>query len=263
MKNPQYAAVKVPATITALFWLTKVLTTAMGESLSDYLAVTSLIALALLGFFGLIAALWWQLRGERFRAPAYWTAVSMVAVTGTIAADALHVVLGIPYVVSTVFYAVVLAVVFWAWYRTEGTLSIHSIDTRRRELFYWATVMVTFALGTATGDLAASTLRLGYRDAGVVFAVLIVIPLVAWRAGRNAVACFWSAYVLTRPLGASFADWVGKPHSRTGLGFGDGTVSALLIVAIVLLVTWGIRVGDGVPPDDETPVGGELDSLAG
>lgn len=263
MKNQQYAAVKVPATITALFWLTKVLTTAMGESLSDYLAVTSLIALALLGVLGLLAALWWQLRGDRFRAPAYWTAVSMVAVTGTIAADTLHVVLGVPYVASTLFYAVVLALVFWAWHRTEGTLSIHSIDTPRRELFYWATVMVTFALGTATGDLAASTMHLGYRDAGLVFTVLIAIPLVAWRAGRSAVACFWSAYVLTRPLGASFADWVGKPHARTGLGFGDGTVSVVLIVAIVVLVAWATGLDDGVPPHDETTAEGELDSVAG
>jgi len=263
VRNRQYAAVKVPAAITALFWLTKVLTTAMGESLSDYLAVTSLIALALLGVLGLVAALWWQLRGDRFRAPAYWIAVSMVAVTGTIAADALHVVLGVPYVASTLFYAVILALVFWVWHRTEGTLSIHSIDTPRRELFYWATVMVTFALGTATGDLAASTMHLGYRDAGLVFAVMIAVPLVAWRLGRSAVACFWSAYVLTCPLGASFADWAGKPHSRTGLGFGDGTVSVVLIATIVVLVAWATRVDDGVPPDDRTRAEGELDSLAG
>jgi uncharacterized membrane-anchored protein len=163
----------------------------------------------------------------------------MVAVFGTIAADIFHVALGVPYVVSTAFYAIVLAAIFVLWYRSEGTLSIHSIYTRRRETYYWLTVLATFALGTAAGDLTATEMHLGFFASGVIFGIAILVPLVAWRLGLNAVAAFWIAYVLTRPLGASVADWLGKEHKiGGGLGYGDGTVAGIALVIIAILVAY-------------------------
>jgi uncharacterized membrane-anchored protein len=161
----------------------------------------------------------------------------MVSVFGTMAADVTHIVLGVPYVVSTAVFAVLLAAVFIVWFRTDGTLSIHSITSRRRETFYWATVLLTFALGTAAGDMTATTLHLGYFASGVVFAVVIAIPALAFRMFRlNAVVAFWFAYIVTRPLGASFADWMGVSHARGGLDWGTGPVSAVIAVIIVVLV---------------------------
>jgi uncharacterized membrane-anchored protein len=161
----------------------------------------------------------------------------MVSIFGTMVADVAHIVVGIPYLVSSVAFAIVLAVVFTTWRRTERTLSIHSITTRRRELFYWATVIVTFALGTATGDLTATTFGLGYLGSGILFAVLIALPGIAYRAVHlNAVVAFWIAYVLTRPLGASFADWLGVSHQRRGLDLGTGPVSLVAFALVVALV---------------------------
>jgi uncharacterized membrane-anchored protein len=136
-------------------------------------------------------------------------------------------------------FAVLLTAVFWSWSRVEPTLSIHSITTARRELFYWAAVLTTFAMGTALGDLAAYTFNLGFLSAGVVFAVLFALPGLAFYALRiNAVLAFWAAYVMTRPLGASFADWTGKDRSAGGLGWGDGPVAAVLAVLIVAGVAY-------------------------
>jgi uncharacterized membrane-anchored protein len=148
-------------------------------------------------------------------------------------ADVMHVVLHIPYVVSSAFFAVALAVIFVAWYASEKTLSIHTINTRRRELFYWATVVATFALGTATGDMTANTLGLGYFASGLLFAVLFALPALGYGLfGLNAILAFWFAYVMTRPLGASFADWFGRPHSLGGMGMGTGQVSLVLAILI-------------------------------
>ena len=153
---------KVPE-VTALFWLTKLLTTAMGESTSDYLVVRMNPVVAVgLGTVVLLGALVLQFRTPRYVPWTYWCTVLMVAIVGTMAADVLHKQFHVPYVASTAFFAVILAVVFVVWDRIEGTLSIHSIVTPRRELFYWAAVMATFALGTAAGDLVAKTLGLGY-----------------------------------------------------------------------------------------------------
>ncbi len=224
---------KVPE-VTVYFWIIKLLTTGMGETTSDYLVhqLNPLIAVAL-GGLGLAAALVLQLSVRRYVAWIYWLAVVMVAIFGTMAADALHVELGIPYLVSTAFFAVALAVIFVAWYAREKTLSIHSIDTRPRELFYWATVMATFALGTAAGDMTAITLGLGYFPSGVLFAVVIAVPALAYRLfGLNAILAFWFAYIVTRPLGASLADWIGRPHSLNGLGLGTGPVSLGLALVI-------------------------------
>ena len=248
-------AAKVPE-ITALFWLVKVLTTGMGEAASDALAARSIPLAAAVGLAGFALAMWVQLRTRRYQAWAYWFAVAMVAVFGTMAADALHVVLHIPYTVTTAGYAVALVAVFVVWHRTEGTLSIHSITTRRRELFYWATVLVTFALGTAAGDFAAFTLRLGYLSSGLLFAVVMLVPLVGWwRFRLDPIVAFWFAYVMTRPLGASFADWLGKPATKgAGLGLGDGAVALVSAAVIVVLVAYLARTRHGVQRV-EAPVG--------
>jgi uncharacterized membrane-anchored protein len=230
-------ALRVPE-ITAFFWVIKALTTAMGESTSDYLvnAIDPVVAVAI-GFLAFSLALVVQFSMRRYVAWAYWLAVAMVGVFGTMAADVLHVKLGVPYAASTVMCAVALVAVFVSWKRSEGTLSIHSIDTFRREAFYWATVAATFAFGTALGDLSASTAHLGYGVSAICFAGLILVPAIGFRwFGLNGVVAFWFAYIVTRPLGASFADWVGKSPRIGGLGFGDGQLSGILAAAIVVLV---------------------------
>lgn len=228
---------KVPE-VTIFFWIIKLLTTGMGETTSDYLAHTfdPRVAVAI-GGVCFVAALVLQLVVRRYVAWIYWLAVVMVAVFGTMVADVLHVFFRIPYVVSASFFAVALAVIFTGWYVMEKTLSIHTIDTRRRELFYWATVMATFALGTAVGDMTATTLGLGYFSSGVLFAVLFALPaLGCWLFGMNEIFAFWFAYIVTRPLGASFADWMGRSSSLGGLGLGTGQVSLGLAILILVLV---------------------------
>jgi uncharacterized membrane-anchored protein len=236
------ALVKVPE-ITAWFWVVKILTTGMGESTSDFMNQWMGPAIAVpLMLIGLSAALLLQLKKPRYEAAPYWLVVVMVSVFGTSAADALHVGFGIPYSISTAFYSIVLAVIFATWYRSERTLSIHSIATRRRELFYWATVLATFALGTAAGDMTATTLNLGYLASGVMFAALIAIPAIAWwRFDMNAILAFWIAYILTRPLGASFADWFAVSPAKGGLGLGAGPVSLVLALAILGFVAFLAR----------------------
>jgi uncharacterized membrane-anchored protein len=230
---------KVPE-ITAYFWIVKALSTAMGESTSDYLVHAMAPVLAvLLGFAGFLAALAWQFSVRHYRAWPYWLAVVGVGVFGTMAADVLHVGFGVPYAVSSVFYGVVLAAVFVSWQKTEKTLSIHSVDSPRREAFYWAVVVATFAMGTALGDLTATTLHLGYLDSGLLFAGVVAVPAVGyWRWGWNPILSFWLAYVATRPLGASFADWMGKSQHVGGLGWGDGPVALALTLVIVCMVTY-------------------------
>lgn len=225
---------KVPE-VTIYFWIVKLLTTGMGETTSDYLVrqFNPMFAVAL-GGVGLVAALILQLAVRRYIAWVYWLAVVMVAIFGTMAADVLHVGLGIPYLISTAFFTIALAIIFVAWYVSEKTLSIHSIFTRRRELFYWATVMATFALGTAVGDMTASTLGLGYFSSGVLFAVLFAVPALGyWLLGLSEIFAFWFAYIVTRPLGASFADWIGRPRNLGGLGLGTGQISLILAILII------------------------------
>ena len=230
---------KVPL-VGVVFWVTKLLTTAMGESTSDSMVhgwgpPTAVVLGTTL--FALAMAL--QLRAKTYVATIYWFAVVMVSVFGTIAADVMHVGLGIPYAISTTFWGVALAVIFLAWYRCEGTLSIHSIVTTRRELFYWSAVLAAFALGTAVGDLTAVTLHLGYLASGLAFGVLFAIPgLLYWRWKFNGVAMFWAAYILTRPFGASFADYVGVSKARGGLGLGTVTMATVLSIGIVICVAY-------------------------
>ncbi|MBO0867216.1 MAG: hypothetical protein J2P15_01505 [Micromonosporaceae bacterium] len=210
----------------------------MGEDLSDFLAkaMDPVVAVGI-GFVGFAAAVALQFVTRRYLRWVYWLAVAMVAVFGTMAADVMHVGLGVPYTASTAFYLVALIVIFAVWYRVERTLSIHSIRSVRREFFYWATVLATFALGTAAGDLTAVTLHLGYLASGIMFAVVIALPAIGYRwLGLNAVFAFWAAYIVTRPLGASFADWAAVPHSRGGLDLGYAPVSIAMVIAIVVVV---------------------------
>jgi len=244
--------VKVPE-IGLWFWTAKVLSTGLGETFSDFLVHVMDPAVALVcGGAGLAASLALQFAVNRYVPWIYWTAVAMVSVFGTMAADAVHVVLGVPYAASVAFFLTVLAVVFVLWYRTEKTLSIHSVDTRRRETFYWATVLGTFALGTAAGDWTAYSLNLGYFSSAAVFAVLIGLAGFAyWRDWLAAIPAFWFAYIITRPLGASFADWTAVSPNRGGLGWGTGIVSLALAALIGLVVAYltrtsraGRRAGD-------------------
>jgi uncharacterized membrane-anchored protein len=228
----------VPSTIDGVFWVLKLLSTAMGEATSDFLVHRFNPELAVLGAgVVFIAVLWWQLSVPRFLITAYWTAVVMVSVFGTMCADVLHVRFGVPYVVSALAFGVVLMVIFVTWSRVEHTLSIHSITTTRRELFYWAAVTVTFALGTAVGDLSAYTVGLGFLRSGLLFAMVFCLPVVGFALLRlNAVGMFWTAYILTRPLGASFADYLGKSHEQGGLNWGPGNVSFMFSAVIVVIV---------------------------
>lgn len=241
---------KVPE-VTAFFWIVKALTTAMGESTSDFLVHTLVPEIAVvLGGIAFCIALYLQFSKDRYVPWAYWLAVAMVGVFGTMAADVLHVGLGVPYIVSTVFYAIVLAVVFRTWYRVEGTLSIHSITTPRRELFYWAAVLATFALGTAAGDLTAVTFGLGYFGSILLFAAIMAIPALGYfRFGMNSILAFWFAYVVTRPVGASVADWLSVSSARGGLALGTGPVSLVLAAAIAGFVYYLAKTGKDTPSD--------------
>ena len=227
---------KVPR-VTIYFWIIKLLTTAMGEATSDSLMhdLNPLTGVAI-GAASFVVALILQFSATTYVAWIYWLLVAMVAVFGTMAADVLHK-LGMSHLTATVMYACLLAGVFAWWQKSEQTLAMHSIDTVRRERFYWGTVFISFAFGTAAGDMTADTLHLGNFWSGVLFAVLFALPMIGYRKLRwNEVFSFWFAYVMTRPLGASFADWFGKPQHKGGLGFGTVPVALTLTTVIVLFV---------------------------
>jgi uncharacterized membrane-anchored protein len=231
-------AAKVPE-ITAIFWAIKLLTTAGGEAVSDYLATVNVGVGALLEMAVVVVGVWLQFRTRRYFAPAYWFLAFAIATSGTGVSDTLHLVFLIPYAGTTILWSVVLAVVFWKWQRSEGTLSIHSITSTRRESYYWATVFATFALGTALGDFTATSLHLGFLGSAIMFAGIICIPLVAWRVFHmNEIAAFWFAYVVTRPLGASFADYFSKSHALSGANFGDLPTAGVLTLAVIVLVAY-------------------------
>ena len=253
---PEPVAAKVPE-IIFLFWVIKVLTTAGGEATSDYLALdlgSRLVAGCIeAGIF--LVALVWQFRTRRYVAAAYWALAYAIAIFGTGVADAMHLFVGIPYSGTTALWAVVLALVFWLWYRSEHTLSIHSIYTQRREVFYWAVVFATFAEGTALGDWTAVSLHLGYLASGIMFFLIILIPAVGWwRFGLNSVVAFWFAYVITRPLGASFADYFSKPHSLSGANYGEATVALITTLIVAVLVGYlAVTKRDIQPPQQQDP----------
>lgn len=246
---PDPIAAKVPA-IGILFWVIKLITTGVGEAFSDFMGQTFIPAAAVIGVGGTYLAFHWQLGAREYRAPTYWFAVLMVAVFGTMVADGLRMT-GLSYAVTTPVFAVALAIVFRRWHRSEGTISIHSITTRRREGFYWSAVLVSFALGTAAGDLTAIQLHLGYWESAVLFGAVMLVPAALWRGGTiTPIVAFWACYVLTRPLGASFADGFSKPIAETGMGAGDGPVAAVGLLAFAVLVTYLARVRSDVQHGD-------------
>lgn len=229
---------KVPD-VTLSFWIIKILSTTVGETGADFLAVqagwgqgaTSLIMGALLA-----ATLFWQLRLPRYTPWIYWLTVVLVSVVGTQITDLLTDKLGISLNLSTPVFVLSLMVIFGVWYGSEGTLSIREIVTRRRELFYWATVLCTFALGTAAGDLATETLGLGFVRGAVAFGALLAVAGAGWRLGGNPVAMFWIAYILTRPFGAALGDLLTQARTYGGLGWGPMSTSALFLGVIAILV---------------------------
>jgi uncharacterized membrane-anchored protein len=232
---------KVPE-ITLTFWAIKILATTVGETAADYLnfnlgiglANTSLVMAAL---FVLVLA--FQVRARKLHQPLYWLVVVLVSVVGTLVTDNLVDGLGVPLQVLTPIFAVVLIATFGVWYAREKTLSMHHIDTPAREGWYWLAILLTFALGTAAGDLAAETFKLGYLNSTLMFAAAIALVAFAHYAFRlDAVASFWIAYMLTRPLGASFGDWLSQPVANGGLGLGATHTSLAFLAAILLLVAY-------------------------
>lgn len=231
---------KVPE-VTVYFWIIKILCTTVGESFADYINETlgfGLTNTTLVFSAALIVMLVWQFRLRRYVPGVYWTAVVLISVVGTLLTDNLTDGQGVPLWISTTVFAAILALVFGIWYARERTLSIHTIVTTPREGFYWLTVLVTFALGTAAGDW---TIELTGWSAGVSVLLplaLILSVLVAWRLGAGPVLCFWLAYILTRPLGANIGDFLGSSHADGGLGLGTFGTSILFLVAILLTVVY-------------------------
>jgi uncharacterized membrane-anchored protein len=246
---------KVPQ-VTLAFWAIKIMSTTVGETGADYLAVHVGLGTAVTGAIMvalLIGALVGQVRSGRYVPWLYWLTVVLVSVVGTQITDALTDGLGVSLYVSTLAFGAALAAIFALWHATEQTLSIQTITTTRRELFYWAAVLFTFALGTAAGDLATEALGLGFQWGVVVFGGLIALIALAWLLGANAVLAFWLAYILTRPLGASLGDLLSQAKTYGGLGFGTVYTSLaflVLIVALVTLVSIGKPQGD-ITAEDE------------
>jgi uncharacterized membrane-anchored protein len=229
---------KVPA-ITVSFWVIKIMSTTVGETGADFLAVNAgwgqlATSLAMAGL--LVAALVTQLCTRRYTPWIYWLTVVLVSVVGTQITDLLTDGLGVSLYVSTSVFAVALAAIFLVWYWVERTLSIHDIVTLRRELFYWAAVLCTFALGTAAGDLATEALGLGFTYGVLAFGAMIGATYAAWRLGANSVLTFWIAYILTRPFGAALGDQLTQAKAYGGLGMGATATSALFLTVIVILV---------------------------
>ena len=235
---------KVPA-VTLIFWLIKTLATTVGETAADYLNMT--LKLGLLATSGLMAvllliALAAQFWTRRYIPAVYWLVVVLVSVVGTLISDNLVDSLGVSLPLSSTIFAVALAVVFAVWFAVERTLSVHTITTRRRELFYWAAILFTFSLGTSAGDLIGEQLGLGYGWSVVLFMALIAAVYAAWRFLRiDAVLAFWAAYILTRPLGASTGDLLSQSPHVGGLGLGSTWTSVVFLVAIVIMVLMETR----------------------
>jgi uncharacterized membrane-anchored protein len=232
---------KVPE-VTLYFWVIKILATTVGETAADYLNDTlgfGLTWTTLVMSLGLAVLLVVQFRANRYIAPVYWAAVVFISVVGTLITDNLTDRFGVPLTLTTVVFTIALAVTFGAWYASEKTLSIHTIVTTKREGYYWLTILFTFALGTAAGDLVGEKFSLGYFVSLLIFAALIALVTVAHLGFKaNAVLCFWLAYILTRPLGASLGDLMSQTKQDGGLGLGTTGTSFIFLVAILALVTF-------------------------
>jgi uncharacterized membrane-anchored protein len=236
----RYLANKVPE-VTIFFWIIKVLCTTVGETFADFLNTNLNLGLTnttyVIGAI-LVAVLGLQFYVKRYVPTIYWLAVVLVSIVGTLITDNLTDNFGVSLETTTLVFAIVLALVFAAWYASERTLSIHSIVTPRREAFYWLAILFTFALGTAAGDLVSEKFSLGYFVATAIFAGLIAVIAVAWKLGLNEVFSFWAIYILTRPLGASIGDSLAQSKDDGGLGLGTVTTSFIFLAAILALVIY-------------------------
>ena len=230
---------KVPE-VTIFFWIIKILATTVGETAGDLLSTRlglGLIVTSWVMSYFCVAALIFQVGTKRYNPVPYWLEVVLISVVGTLISDLLVDGLHISLVITSVAFGLILAGVFAAWYASERTLSIHTIVTKKRELFYWAAILFTFALGTSAGDLAAETLDFGYGPSALIFAAAIATVAAAYYLLRlNAIFCFWVAYILTRPLGASLGDYFAKPHIAGGLGWGTINTSIVFLATISALV---------------------------
>jgi hypothetical protein len=236
--------VKVPQ-ITLYFWVIKVLATTVGETFADFL--NTKLGLGLNGtsvatFIGLALILFFQFKGKGYKPPVYWLAIVLISIAGTLVTDNLTDNVGVSLITSSIIFSICLAAVFIIWFVREKTLAIHSIYTPTREAFYWLTILFTFALGTATGDLFAERLALGYARSLLVFAGLIALIGVLWqRKIINAVFGFWVVYVLTRPLGASIGDLLSQDKSNGGFGLGTTVTSLIFLTLIAITVTYLVK----------------------
>jgi len=228
--------------VTMYFWMIKVLATTVGETAADFLAITLNLGLdvtSLIMSGVLLLAVLFQLRFKRYVPASFWTVVVLISIVGTLISDKLIDDLGVSLVTTTAMFSVALLAVFALWYANEKTLAMHSINTAKRELFYWAAVLFTFALGTATGDLLSEALGLGYKTAAFVFGAAIAIIAVGYyRFAMNAILAFWLAYILTRPLGASLGDLLSKPTINGGFNYGTLGTSMLFLSIIASLVIY-------------------------
>jgi len=240
--------------VTVELWLIKLMAVTMGETAADYLAVNlglGLSVTSLVMTVALIAAIVLQYRQKAYIPWVYWTAVIMISVVGTLVADNLVDNFGVPLEVTTVIFTVALAVTFFCWWKSERTLSIHTIFSDRRETFYWMAILFTFALGTSAGDLVAEELGLGYLTTGIIFGIVIAaIASSYYLLKMNGILAFWISYILTRPLGASMGDLLSQPTEYGGLGFGTTYTSLLFLGAIVLIVVYMTM---SYQPEQSTP----------
>ncbi|MDB5266364.1 MAG: hypothetical protein JWN89_179 [Parcubacteria group bacterium] len=241
---------KVPE-ITLYFWIIKVLCTTVGETAADFLNTSfnlGLTGTSLVMGGLLLVVLFFQFRARKYIPGLYWLAVVLISIVGTLITDNLIDNFGISLTTTTAVFAVVLAIVFAVWHKVEGTLSIHSITTTRREAFYWLAILFTFALGTAAGDLIAEKLSVGYPLSALLFAGAIAITAFAhFKLKLNAVVSFWIAYILTRPLGASLGDWLSQDADAGGLGLGTVITSIIFLVAILVIVGYLIITKKDAP----------------
>ena len=250
---------KVPQ-ITLFFWIIKVLCTTVGETASDFLNVNLNLGLTgtsvVMGIL-LLIALVVQVKTKKYIPVIYWLAVVLVSIFGTLVTDNLTDNLGVPLEYSTILFSVLLAITFAVWYAKEKTLSIHSIFTTQREIFYWTAILFTFALGTASGDLMAESLGLGYFTTGVIVCAVIAVFAIAWRLGLNSILAFWLIYIMTRPLGASLGDYLSQTKEHGGLGLGATNTSIIFILAIIATVIFLIITKRDVINDPEADLEAE------
>ncbi|HQU69690.1 MAG TPA: hypothetical protein PLI43_16030 [Albidovulum sp.] len=235
--------------VTVDFWLIKLMAVTMGETAADYLAVNlgfGLTATSLIMTAVLIGALVLQFGQKRYVPWSYWLAVVLISIVGTLVTDNLVDNFGVSLVTTTIFFSAALAATFLMWFRSEGTLSIHTVYTTRREAWYWLAILFTFALGTAAGDLVAEKFGLGYMATGVLFGLIIVsLAFGYFFLGLDPILGFWLAYIFTRPLGASFGDLLSQPTQYGGFGLGAIITSALFLSAIIAIVAYMTYSRDG------------------